>query len=151
MATRLEERFWGKVIKTDTCWEWTDYTGYNGYGKLRVQGQMRKAHRLAYEFCIGPIPEGLTLDHLCRNRKCVNPSHLEPVTYQQNILRGEGRAAAQARRTHCPRGHPYDLFNTYKGPDGRRHCRVCLSAEGRRRTRQEKRELVVAGEPSDDD
>ena len=86
---------------------------------------MALAHRFAYETFVGPIPEGLTIDHLCRIRHCVNPEHLEAVTDRVNILRGEGISAQHARATHCPQGHPYDLINTYVAPDGDRDCRDC--------------------------
>lgn len=94
---------------------------------------------MSHELHKGPIPEGLVIDHLCRNRGCVNPDHLEAVTQRENILRGEGLAAANARKTHCPKGHPYSGENLYVVPSsGRRQCRICadarraLSAEVRR-------------------
>lgn len=90
-----------------------------------VAGRDMLAHRFAYELLVGPIPTGLTLDHLCRRPACVNPSHLEPVSLRDNILRGEGPVALGARVTHCPQGHPYDLFNTYIDPSGTRRCRTC--------------------------
>ena len=124
-----EERFWAKVDKTETCWVWTAYRNPNGYGKFRLGGHGKKvlAHRYAYELLVRPIPEGLTLDHLCRVRSCVNPSHLEPVTRGENVLRGEGLAAIHARQTHCAHGHAFDEANTYHEPmyPRVRCCRTC--------------------------
>ncbi len=86
----LAERFWANVEKTDLCWRWTAHLDRKtGYGRLLVDGGMVGAHRIAYQLLVGPIPEGLDLDHLCRNKACVNPDHLEPVTQQENIRRGK--------------------------------------------------------------
>ena len=119
------ERFWVKVIKTDNCWLWQGSQDGYGYGQFWAQGHKISAHRFAYELLVDSISKGLTLDHLCRVRHCVNPGHLEPVTNRENVLRGEGRTAVNARVIHCPKGHPYDLFNTYIMPNGNRHCREC--------------------------
>ncbi len=129
----LEDRFWEKVRgdSPDECWEWTASTTGTGYGQLMFPDRrLRKAHRIAYELVIGVIPPGLTLDHLCRNRKCVNPAHLEPVTHRENILRGEGLGATKARQTHCKRGHPLSGDNLYVPPKRprQRHCRACADA-----------------------
>lgn len=120
-----EVRFWAKVDKNGPggCWLWTGALA-SGYGVLGIDGRNVFAHRFAYELLIGPIPEGLTLDHLCRIRRCCNPSHLEIVTRGENVLRGEGPTARHARKTHCKRGHPFDEANTYRTPKGR-HCRAC--------------------------
>lgn len=111
------------------CWVYSGYTT-NGYKKIRVGDRKLAAHRVAYEVLVGPIPVGLVIDHLCRNRACINPGHLRPVTQRENILAGEGIAPRNAAKTHCPQGHPYDETNTnlYQG---RRYCRAC--AAGRRR------------------
>ena len=119
------QRFWSKIEFTDTCWLWTAGLFANGYGAFRSGTKHVKAHRYAYEFCVGPIPEGLTIDHLCRTRSCVLSDHLEPVTHQVNILRGEGIAARHARQTHCKRGHEFTPENTYINAK-RRFCRRCL-------------------------
>ncbi len=130
------ERFWTKVgfngpvpeyaPELGACWLWTAYTGSWGYGKFWISSRKGvRPPRYAYEFCVGPIPEGLTLDHLCRVRACVNPDHLEPVTNRENILRGCGVAATNARKTHCLRGHAFTKANTYIPYFGRRICRTC--------------------------
>jgi hypothetical protein len=82
-------------------------------------------HRVSYEAFKGPIPDGLTIDHLCRNRACVNPEHLEPVTMRVNCLRGESPAAVHARKTHCPKGHEYSAENTYRHKGNHRMCKLC--------------------------
>lgn len=105
--TSVEARFWSKVQKGDLCWTWIGGTFTEGYGAFSpAAGRRVRAHRYAYELVVGPIPEGLVLDHLCRNILCVNPAHLEPVTSGENVLRGEGPPAKRARQTHCKRGHP---------------------------------------------
>lgn len=85
----------------------------------------KRAHRVSYETFVGPIPAGLTLDHLCRNTLCINPAHLEPVTIKENVLRGDGPTARNARKTHCDRGHAFDETNTGPNANGGRSCRAC--------------------------
>lgn len=141
-----ERRLLEKIHFSDDCWLWTAALS-KGYGSFRTTAGMRKAHRLVWEHYVGPIPEGLVLDHLCRQRACVNPDHLEVVTHGENILRGEGLAAQQVKRTHCPRGHPYDGDNLYVSPRGARFCRTCLrlkDPEAQRRYRAKKRREHVA-------
>ena len=123
-----ELRFWRNVVKTEGCWEWIAFRTKDGYGRFRVGGGKVLAHRFAYELLVGPIPEGLESDHLCRNRGCVNPAHLEPVTQQVNRLRGVGLPALSARKTHCKNGHPFNAANTYHRRDGDRECRTCKVA-----------------------
>lgn len=105
---------------TSGCWLWTGAT-LRGYGLMRIKGKNLYAHRAMYEATVGPIPNGLSLDHLCRVRCCINPAHLEPVTNQENILRGENR---NRQKTHCSKGHEFTPENTYNGPKGRT-CRAC--------------------------
>ena len=125
--TSVKQRFDAKWIPEPNtgCWLWTASTRRGGYGGFWSGGKTVRAHRYAYERWVGPIPDGLELDHLCRNPTCVNPDHLEPVTHRENTLRGETIAAANAAKTHCPQGHPYDERNTYVYPNGRRNCRTC--------------------------
>lgn len=135
-----EDRFWAKVDKTDGCWLWKGQRFVSsGYGQFSVGGRARVAHKVAYQWLVGPVPDGLELDHLCRVRHCVNPSHLEAVTHQENTLRGVGPTAANALKTHCPAGHPYDEANTYVTPTRptARYCRACtrLRNEARQASR----------------
>ena len=115
-------RFWAKVDTSGTCWTWTGGINHQGYGKFWLEGHTLQAHRVAYLLRWGAVPEDLTLDHLCRNRPCVRPSHLEPVTIQENLLRSPLRPE---KRTHCPNGHSYNLANTYISARGDRFCRRC--------------------------
>jgi hypothetical protein len=112
--------------QADGCWHWTGRVARDGYGFLHVGGgRYVLAHRWSYEHHVGPIPEGLTIDHLCRVRHCVNPEHLEPVTQRVNNLRSESEPAKNARKTHCKRGHEFTPENTYRHRDGRRECGTC--------------------------
>lgn len=134
-------RFWPKVTKTETCWLWNAGCFNNGYSSMNVDGKRIGAHRFAYEILVGPIPPGLTVDHLCHNeaaargecaggvtcrhRRCVNPAHLEAVTSRVNLLRATGAIAViNLAKTECPRGHPYSDTNTYEWR-GHRGCRIC--------------------------
>lgn len=129
----LEERFWAKVKKTDSCWLWQGYIHpLTGYGTIQISGKPELVHAVSYKLVGKIIPEGMELDHLCRNRACVNPDHLEPVIHRDNVLRGINACAQNARATHCPQGHPYDLFNTYRIPSGGRGCRTCRMEENRK-------------------
>ena len=108
------------------CIVYVGYLNRCGYGQITSQGRyFGMTHRIIYEAMVEPIPDGLELDHLCRNRACVNPDHLEPVTHQVNTLRGETVSSINARKTHCKRGHEFTPDNTYITPTGQRHCRAC--------------------------
>ena len=120
----VAERFWAKVRKTPTCWIWTAALD-DGYGQFWYDGRMVRAHRFAYELVIGPIPDGLEPDHLCENTACVNPDHLEPVTHQENMLRGNNPVAKNAAKTRCNLGHLLSGSNLYIHPNGGRRCREC--------------------------
>lgn len=121
---RLARRIWAKVDKNglDGCWIWlgayNSVSGYGYYGRT-------PAHRVIYSMAVGPIPPGLDIDHLCRNRTCCNPGHLEPVTHRENCLRGTSPSAVNAAKTHCVNGHEYNDVNTYRRTNGQRDCRRC--------------------------
>lgn len=121
------DRFEAKVWFKPGCWEWQAGKATAGYGTFWTGDRFMSAHRYAFELYVGPIPVDLQLDHLCRNRGCVNPNHLEPVTARENALRGEGPTAVNARRNECVNGHPFDEGNTYQRPASRpgRECRAC--------------------------
>lgn len=134
------EIFWAHatVPNAGACWEWRASIDRKGYGVQTFRGRTFLAHRVAYFIRHGPIPLGLTIDHLCRNRRCVNPRHLEPVTVRENTLRGAAVTAINARKVACVAGHPFTEGNTYLRRDGARTCRTC-SAVRCRRYRESKR------------
>ena len=114
------------------CWEWGGGIMKNGYGTFWYEGRTMLVHRWSYGYLVEPIPEGLTIDHLCRNRTCVRPSHLEAVTSRENTLRGDTPAARNSKKTHCSRGHLYNIGNTYTRKDRReRGCRICRNKAAR--------------------
>lgn len=117
-------RILSRVLIDNGCWNWLGQLNVNGYGRLMVAGRQVAAHRLVYELLTGPINEE-TLDHLCRNRRCVRPGHLEQVPNRVNVLRGVGVTARHARKSHCHRGHPLSGGNLQLDPDGHRQCRTC--------------------------
>lgn len=123
-------RFWSYVHKTDTCWLWTGALTHDGYARFGVGYKTLLAHRWAYQHYVGPIPDDKVLDHVkdrgCTHRHCVRWDHLEPVTNATNVLRGNTFVAANAAKTHCPAGHPYDDANTIRR-NNRRVCRACES------------------------
>mgnify|MGYP000502919220 CR=1 FL=1 len=129
-------QFWAKVDRSgDSCWLWRGYIGENGYGHCKISGRCM-AHRLAYELAWGPIGDGLHIDHLCKNRRCVNPNHLEAVTPRENNLRSASPAWVTHRtgihQSECRSGHPLSGDNLYLFPDGRRGCRACQRANRKR-------------------
>jgi hypothetical protein len=140
-------QFWAKVDKGEICWLWTGRTR-SGYGTFKIDGRWKMASRVAYMLLVGPIPEGLELDHIkangCTSTLCVKaiadehgPAHLEPVTHRENMLRGtRNPCASNARKTHCSQGHPFDAEHTYiRHRDGqeRRECRTCKRLRERER------------------
>ncbi|MBM0235909.1 hypothetical protein JNW88_00205 [Micromonospora sp. ATA32] len=164
MSTALIDKLFDRIRKTDACWEWTGTVNGEGYGSFTLytpggKGEHRAthaAHRLVYTELVGPIPDGLTLDHLCHNvdsgcaggrqcrhRRCVNPEHLEPVAFEVNVSRGLGPTADNARKTRCVSGHEFTPENTYVRPEGGRECRECI----RTRNRQRKSALRAAAQP----
>lgn len=127
-----KERLLRLIHKTDDCWIWkgtvSQQHGYGHYGHTGIQ-----AHRAVYEAFVGKISEGLQLDHLCRNKVCVNPAHLEPVTARENTLRSNAPSAINAKKTHCDSGHEFTEANTYrwaKRPRSRL-CRECITIRSR--------------------
>lgn len=129
----------------DDCWDWPGFIQQNGYGSTRGRRAdgapcTEMAHRRAYETLVGPIPDGLTIDHLCRNRRCINPGHMEPVGQGDNVLRGDAGSSRNARKTHCRKGHPFSGANLYlhPRPKNRQHrvCRACHAERQRERKRR---------------
>lgn len=136
----IEDRFWSKVEKTETCWLWRGTMHYSGYGYFAPTPRtMVRAHRMAYELAVGPIPDGLTIDHLCRVKNCVNPSHMEPVTAAENTRRVVRPTGPQPERrlTTCRRGH--NDWSSWIGGDGKekRQCRICHEQRREARGRDE--------------
>lgn len=150
--------FWGLVDDSDgpdACWPWQGTIDDKGYGRLGlgrgagVYSTYTRAHRFAYELLVGPIPDGLVLDHVCHDevahkcteedaclhRRCVNPAHLRPSTHKENLNRGYSAAERAAKRTHCPHGHAYSGDNLRVTPQGHRKCRACERESSRRRYR----------------
>ena len=120
-----ENRILARVVVDDGCWKWTGHHDRDGYARCYWNGRAL-AHRAVYEILKGPIPQGLEIDHLCRNRGCVNPAHMEPVTHAENTLRGFSPQALNARKTECAHGHPLSGENLHIRPrDGGRICRAC--------------------------
>lgn len=137
MDPEVLKRFWAKVtpaLDDSGCLLWTGCSGGQGYGWLRIGGRSYPSHRLSFEHYVGRIQDGMVLDHLCRNRLCINWLHLEPVNRGENVMRGEGFAPENAAKTQCPQGHPYDEANTYVNPHtGWRSCRICTRERNRER------------------
>jgi hypothetical protein len=130
------ERFWNKVLFTSDCWEWQGSVKKSGYGRFHLTHSLAvRAHRFAYQLMVGEIPKGLVLDHLCRNRSCVNPNHLEIVTIGENVLRGDTFSAKNKKKTHCSNGHPLTENNLYKQNNNWRICIICLRNRARGRGR----------------
>lgn len=125
-------RFIDKIdIAENGCWNWTAALSPNGYGVLGIDGRTIKAHRFAYEYFVGQIPPELEIDHLCRNRICSNPAHLEPVTHYENLIRGNKRPSSHSN--YCKHGHLYTQDNTYYHPNRvGRECVACRSEQRRK-------------------
>lgn len=126
---KVREDWIAEMWANPYCWVWPWSRSDQGYALVRHEGRVQGAHRVLYERFVGPIPDGTELDHTCRNRACVNPQHMEPVTGRENILRGEGTGAKFARRTHCKHGHLLEGDNVRLEPNPKggssRRCREC--------------------------
>lgn len=142
----IAENFWGKVHKSDTCWYWEGSINNCGYGQLYADGGMHLAHRIAYELERQTIPKGKVIDHLCRVRNCVNPYHLEAVTYKQNTFRGMGPASENARKTHCINGHALSGDNMKVYVIGKRACMNC-KRDFARKYRERSKQIALTKEP----
>lgn len=134
MNATAKDRLLTKVIAgPNCCWQWTGSKQQQGYGFFWNGERSVVAHRASYEMFVGPIPEGLQLDHLCRNTSCVNPQHLEPVTAQENTLRGTSPAVAKSQQTHCKRGHALTGDNVGIQTRGTRYCKACKQLHNKAR------------------
>lgn len=128
---RKRERY---CVDSNGCWVWLLSKNKQGYGKLSIKDQPVRAHRYYYEQYKGEIPTGLVVDHICRNTSCVNPDHLEAVTYKENVLRGDSPPSKNAKKTHCKWGHAFVAENLVKGV-GSRKCLACLNRRSRQYSR----------------
>lgn len=139
------EDLWTRVDvqAASVCWPYLGSLATNGYGQMYFDGRRHMAHRVAYELTKGRIPEGLAIDHLCRNRACCNPGHLEAVTPLENSRRAP---AWKGNLTHCPQGHPYTGDNLYVRPtDGARICVTCRDRYSLRAKRRRRAAFVADG------
>lgn len=125
------ERFWSKVDMTNSCWEWIGYKNKDGYGTIKIKGKWYLAHRFLYQTMLEHITKGLQIDHLCRNRGCVNIHHLEPVTIKENLQRGNTTSSVNARKTQCSKGHDLPIYISGK----HRRCVPCKKVYDSKRWR----------------
>ena len=148
-VTELPETIRNRIeVMPSGCWLWRGHLLHNGYGQVTLNNERYLIHRLVYAYLVARIATGLTIDHLCRIRACCNPDHLEAVPIRTNILRGQGLAAINARKTHCPQGHPYTPANTGIDISGdNRYCRTCMNARARARYRVKCPEITVVRQP----
>jgi len=132
-------RIYDKLLKKKSgCWQYIGKLDKNGYGRVRDNYTRKLIHRAMYEHLIGRIPDKMVIDHLCRNRGCVNPSHMEVVTQRENILRGYGVTARNSRKLNCKRGHGLNGENLYMTTKGSRQCIKCRNILGRKYYHQQK-------------
>ena len=145
----VRTRFMGKVDQGGDCWRWLGRMSSDGYGMFSLTSPKihRHAHRVSYALTFGEAAAGLTIDHLCRNRACVNPAHLEQVDNATNVLRGNGITARNARASACSKGHSWDEENTFHGPSGKRICRRCAADKASRNGRERRAGEVLTRRP----
>lgn len=137
------ERFLNKIKILDSgCWKWISTITNQGYGQFWFNGKQRSSHRFIYKYYHGEVNSSLVLDHLCRNRKCVNPEHLEQVSIKENILRGNGFAALNIKKTHCKNGHEFIDNNTHLDSNGHRRCKFCNKIRQQQFQKRKKLEVV---------
>jgi len=136
MSDDVLERVLNRIMVSDTdCWEFQGCRLKSGYGRVGWNGRLWLTHRITYTFLVGDIPDDLEIDHLCKNKPCCNPEHLEPVTRSENIRRGtqwHHTVERESSKTRCPRGHQYDQINTYITAKGHRQCRLCKRIAGQK-------------------
>lgn len=143
-ARPVIDRFWKKIDESGSvaCWEWKPSLDSSGYGQLKIEGKMVYAHRWSYEYFVGPITKGLQIDHLCRNRRCVNPTHLEVVTPRVNWERGFSPSRVNGLADRCSHGHEFDLVRT----NGHRDCSICRRERNKRTWARTKAAALVAAQ-----
>jgi hypothetical protein len=139
-----EMSLWSKIVVVESCWIWTGAMNGHGYGQVNIAGKSNAAHRAFYEFCRGPIPAGLHLDHLCRTPACVNPDHLEPVTPLVNFQRSNAPGRVVQLSGVCRRGHRYTQENTGSNRRGN-YCKACEHDRGQRRKEGQSALLFLLG------
>lgn len=133
VAKDLLHKLLNRLTSVNDCWTYPPNEKITGYSRVMHNRKRQMTHRAVYELLVGTVPKYLELDHLCRNRACINPDHLEPVTKKENVLRGEGYMAKNARKTHCKNGHEFTAENTYIPPkrSNRRDCKACRNTRVR--------------------
>jgi len=157
LSPELIERFLSKIELSPTgCWIWTGWLKHNGYGMFDVPiaggGRVKQqAHRISYELFVGPLIEGLTIDHvkeMCSSRACVNPFHLRQITRGDNVRAGDTLAARNLAKTHCVNGHEFTPENTYHPPKRprSRYCNICRKAASERRQEKLRAMSIQRGE-----
>lgn len=125
---KTKKKLLTKITKNGECWQWFGNKDRHSYGKIWIKGKLKTAHRVSYEIFVGEIKEGMAIDHICRNRSCINPKHLRQLTWAQNAMASDGICPTFKKRTHCKNGHPFSGSNLviYKNQPNARKCRTCI-------------------------